>query len=649
MQTKRLLTAALLFTSTLLSASLQTDSLMLHTIPSINNPRISSPISENYINDSAIYLNEDWKRFQKINSSDDTFYDNLRKAAERRQTTKWLHELLVKDHRTDTIQVPDTEPQRSESQFEKHEGKIIREIKFRTVNLFAASIDEPHYSPGRLERIGMLLHFNTNNKILKNNLLFKTGDKIDPFILSDTERLLRQLSYLEDARIYVFENAFNPEYADIIVVTKDRWSHGLDMDLSEIDAGRIDFFDRNVLGLGQELKVNLLFDGREERVFGYNTELKINNIGRNFVQTGISYLNAFDNNIFHINSGRDFLTPSMKYAGGIEFTSAGLVDDYNFPDTSFINQKLEYHESDYWFGRSFLLSGKKDEKYLRNNIYITSRFNRSLFFERPGIDKNIRYDYHNRNLYLFNLSFTRMGFLKSKYIYGFGPTEDIPVGTKVKTTIGYEDNQFYSRTYAGFDISYSNFFNNIAYLRNSISAGSFINEGVREQGVIKFETSGFSNLLDINSFYLRQFFSLNFTKGIKRFEDELISISNRNGIRGLRSDMLKGTQKLTLQMETMLYAKNNWYGFKYALYSMADLGWIGQGDSMVINESFYSGFGLGLRVRNEHIVLPTIQFRFAWFPRVPESASTKLLYILTERKHVFDEYKVTAPAILPYR
>jgi hypothetical protein len=76
---------------------------------------------------------------------------------------------------------------------------------------------------------------------------------------------------------------------------------------------------------------------------------------------------------------------------------------------------------------------------------------------------------------------------------------------------------------------------------------------------------------------MRQFFHLNFTRGFARFEDELINISNIYGIRGLRSERLTGTRKLILQAETMFYSKRNWYGFRYAFYSMVDMGWIGTG------------------------------------------------------------------------
>ncbi len=633
-----------------LSAYLTTDSLTLYTLSPIKTPNLSynltqetgiSSIVNSHI--TSIYSNQ---RNPSAHSS--LFIENIRNAAQRSYVTRKLLELMVKE--PEMIRLTEIQAQRSESQFVAHKGKIIREISFRTTDVFAPRIDAPrHYSPGKLKNIGMLLNFTTKEKIIQNNLLFKPGDNIDPFLLADNERILRQLSYIEDARIYVYQDDLNQEYADIVVVTKDRWSWGFDMDMSEIDEGNIEFYNKNVFGLGQEFHANLLFDGSENRIFGYQNGIKINNIAGTFINTGMNYSDAFDNKLLHIQISRNFITPSIKYAGGFKFTSSDMVDNFNFPDTSFMNQKLAFHEYDYWFGRSFLINKESDDMHTRRNFYITSRFNRNIFFERPDITETSRYVFHNKNLFLLSLSYTKLGYLKSSYIYGFGPTEDIPVGSKVETNIGYENNQFFPRLYAGFSFTHSRYMERLAYLKNKISMGGFINDGVREQGVLKLESSGFSRLMNLESFFLRQFFSVNFTRGIERFDDELISISNRNGVRGLTSEQLKGSQKLILQMETMLYAKKNWHGFKYAFYSMADLGWIGSGNNFVLKEDFYSGFGLGIRLRNEHLVFPTLQLRLAWFPRIPESASAKLFYIMSERSQIFNEFNVTSPDILPYR
>jgi hypothetical protein len=574
------------------------------------------------------------------------FYRNLRDVAHQRYITRLLHELLVVKQVSYKQQI--TDPRASVDDFESSEGLTIRNISFNTVSLFAPSIDDPLYhSPDRLERMGSILHLNTRRSVIRKNLLFREGDVIEPLLLSDNERIIRQLPYIEDARIYVFKDRLDGDYADVIVVTKDRWSKGFDLDMVEIDEGRIEVFDRNIIGYGHELQAGLIFDGGENNLFGYDTRIKINNIRGRFVNAGISYKNAFSNELLNLEAGRHFLTPSMKYAGGMRFTSARLFDNFTFPDTSFINQSLNYEEYDFWFGRSVLLSS--DTKGSRTNLYLTASYNRHVFFERPEIAKNIRHIFHNRNLFLADFTFAQVSYLKSNYIYGFGPTEDIPTGLILKTTAGYENNQFFPRWYSGFSFTGSRYFPRLAYISSTVAYGGFINEGVREQGVFNINSSGFTDLLSLGSFYLRQFFTAGFTSGINRFEDELVTISNRYGIRGLRSNELTGTQKLTFQTETMLYARKNWYGFRYAFYTMADMGWIGQNGRSVFRNSLYTGFGIGVRVRNEHLNFPTLQMRFAYYPRIPEPSSYNLFYLIAERRRQLDDFVIRAPEILPYR
>jgi hypothetical protein len=641
--------AIIFFFSTSLPAQLQPDSMVFHALNSIGPPRVYSL----YEKPNDIYSTASHDALARHNHQGNfsgqtvVFYNNLYEAAQRTYITRWLHKMLVRE--PGQVRLPATVSLHRESEFANFKGKTIRDINFNSVSLFARDIDAPWYGQlSRLERIGKSLHVNTNERIIRNNLLFGNGDIVDPFLLADNERLLRQLPYIEDARIYVIEDEVNPDIADIYVITKDRWSRGFDMDMSEIDEGHIELYDKNILGLGQEVQANLLFDAGSEQLFGYQTLLKLNNLAGTFIQGGVNYLNGFDHNRFNIHGERRFLTPSIKYAGGIQFSSESLTGNFIYPDTTFLNQRLSYHGYDYWFGRSIQLP-ERNNFYNRRNIYLTSRFNRNVFFDRPEVAETARYEFHNRNLYIVSMAYTRVGYLLSKYIYGFGPTEDIPIGSKLETTFGYEDNQFYPRWYAGLAITQSSYLNNTAYLKNSISLGGFNNSGNWEQGMISFETSGFSSLFDLGNMFLRQFFTLEFTRGIRRFDDETISISHRHGIRGLRSDKLKGIQKFNMQLETMLYARNSWYGFRYAFYTLVDLGWIGPGEKFVLSENFYSGFGLGLRVRNEHLVLPTLQMRLAWFPRVPESATANWFYIMSEQRRLFDEYRVNAPDILPFR
>jgi hypothetical protein len=627
----------------------ENDTLSFYTLRQVKKPVVHSmnggrPVNDSLADMDVVNNNSEGpgNGFKKANH--EAFYRNLERAASRTSLTRKIYELMTKDPASEYR--PSDNPYRAESVFAGFEGKIIRNIDFRTVNLFAPAIDDYSYvSTGVIERTKSLLHFGTSEKIILNNLLFSPGEPLDPFTIADNERILRQLPYIEDARIYVYENAIDPDYVDVVIFTKDRLSFGFDLDLSDIDRGGVEFYNKSILGLGQAVSTNLLFNAAESSPLGFASSVRLRNIGRTFLETDIDYHDAFSNRIVRLSSGRRFVTPTMKYAGGFDFTTSRLRGEYLFHDTTFFDQPLDFNEYDAWFGRSFILQGDGG----RRNFYLTARYNRSVFFARPEVSEKLRYDFHNKDIILLGLAYTRQEYRKGNYIHGFGPTEDIPLGTALKGVAGYELNEFSTRWYGGADISHANYFNRFAYMHNRISLGSFINNGSFEQGVLNIESSGFSALFTVKGFYLRQFFSVNYLRGLSRFGDEFISLSNREGIRGLRSEMLRGRNKLAIQTETMLYSPRNWYGFRYAIFTMADLGWINPGNGRVLNESFYSGFGIGLRVRNEHLVFPTLNFRVAWFPRIPDSASVNLLYIMSERSRIFSEFNVNAPSVIQYR
>ncbi len=87
-------------------------------------------------------------------------------------------------------------------------------------------------------------HFNTNENIIRKNLLFSEGDTISPLILSDNERILRQLPYIDDARIIVVP--VSDDEADIVVYTKDVYSLGGSFTYNGLKKGNVSVFDKNI-------------------------------------------------------------------------------------------------------------------------------------------------------------------------------------------------------------------------------------------------------------------------------------------------------------------------------------------------------------------------------------------------------------------
>jgi len=87
--------------------------------------------------------------------------------------------------------------------FIKYAGKTIRHIYIRNVGFEGDVKDTTKVNGGFGVKLGNALHKNTRQKIIANNLLFKEGDKLNPYMLTDNERYLRDLDYIQDALIIV--------------------------------------------------------------------------------------------------------------------------------------------------------------------------------------------------------------------------------------------------------------------------------------------------------------------------------------------------------------------------------------------------------------------------------------------------------------
>jgi hypothetical protein len=105
-------------------------------------------------------------------------------------------------------------------------------------------------------RIANALHVRTKRSFIQRELLFGVGDCYDPFLLSETERLLRGYGFL--GQVDVFAVAQPDSTYHVVINTRDVWSTHVDMRLGfdhglELEGFRIR--ESNLLGTGQEIGV----------------------------------------------------------------------------------------------------------------------------------------------------------------------------------------------------------------------------------------------------------------------------------------------------------------------------------------------------------------------------------------------------------
>ncbi|MEM9857610.1 MAG: hypothetical protein AAF843_09645 [Bacteroidota bacterium] len=572
------------------------------------------------------------------------FYVKLKNSFYKRKFTKELYDLLFKDPEKNSQPRKSTKPENNS--LEQFEGQRIVRISIKKLEIFGTSInDTTKRSDKWAIRAGNKFHSYTRGRVVRNNLFFQEGDRVDQDLITDSERIIRGLPFVRDSRIYLKPTA-TPGEVEAIVVVKDLWSISFDGGFSGLDDWDVALTERNFLGLGHELRNELDYDERNNPTWGYNGTYRINSIKNTFITTDFNFASSDPLDRIRFRVFREFITPETKFAGGIQLLKQRELIQRITPE-EIIEFDSEFNNQDFWLGRSYLV---KQEGEKRGNLQIAGRYSRTRFLQRPEIvNETTNQFFRDTDLYLMSVGYSTRSYEKSSLILGFGRTEDIPEGVLYEATFGREYNEFDERNYLGFKVAFGKYLGRFGYLRPQLSFGGFDREGRFEQGMINVRATYFSNLYRFRRTNFRQFFTFDFTRGIRRFDDEFITINDTDGVRGLNNVFLRGTNRLNLQSETVAFTPLYLLGFRMAVYGFIDLALVNDVNKQLFDNTLYQGYGLGFRFRNENLTFNTFQIRLAWYPNVPMDVSNFDFDLSGATNLRIEDFRVVEPNTLNFR
>ncbi|NOZ45574.1 MAG: hypothetical protein GXO79_02210, partial [Chlorobi bacterium] len=212
----------------------------------------------------------------------------------------------------------------SEIPFSKYKGYPIKTISIKKLQVFGPSVYDTNITIQKwyIKKANQL-HINTRTIILKKSLLFKEGQQLNPIDISESERIIRSLPYIRDVKIYVKPDETG-NYVDIIVITQDLWTLGVEVEMTNINSAVIDVFNKNIAGLGHQQTNTIYYNYKDNNYNGYNGYYKIKNQFGAFINTELNYYNRYQNEKIRLNISRGFYTPQIKYAGGFTIMQNGL-------------------------------------------------------------------------------------------------------------------------------------------------------------------------------------------------------------------------------------------------------------------------------------------------------------------------------------
>jgi len=551
-------------------------------------------------------------------------YKKLKHFAYKRKLTRWIYDATFKDPEPrEYPTLPASHEKKNVNPYLKYRNKLIRQINVTVYDPFGRSVTDtlPRHT-NSVERFGNRVHTTTQRFVIINRLLFKRNDTVNALAISETERILRQSPFINDARIVIVELK-NKDSVDVNVIVQDKWPITVPFLITDI-SGHARLRNQNLFGWGQQFEQYVGW--RKPDRFDYNGAYTIANLDNSYISARADYNTNFTGTTMNLGFNRGFFSPLSKWAGGINQNRSWRYYNYIQPEDSAIKRiNINTYTYDVWAGRSFKLSDEKTFFNQSTNILGGLRYYNTLYTDRLAKSIDTTHIFQNTTAFVGNVGIAIQHYYKEKYVYRFGATEDVPEGLIVQFIYGALKKEYTKlRYYTGFEIARAKHFD-FGYLSATFSQGIFFNRFVSNDITTNLKLYYFSDLLKKGNWFFRQFFNYNLVHGANKISGETLSISP-DELYGLNGTTLTGNTKMTLTSETVGYLPYDLIGFKFAPIIMAGIGMLGDPEHKIMKSRLYQSYSLGVMVRNENLLSSTFQVSFGVYPYFPASGGTAWKY-----------------------
>lgn len=566
------------------------------------------------INNNSIGDSVD-KNYYKIDST-------LLNVAKKSKVTYWLFSNIYEMPSNDKIIKNDEVILVPKDITYKYQGKIIRKIVVKSLAPFGTDVEDTLIKRrGELADIGNAISFSTRSWVIRNLLLFKTGEQLDALSLRESERLLRTQDYIRDARIFIpSQSKLTNDSVDIIVVVQERFALNASFRTST-SRGEIQLYQNNFFGTGNKIRQGGKLDYNNINLSSYNGEFKNVNLFKTYIDASLFY----DVNPVRKTQGllidRTFFSPLTKWAGSLSRVMTQERSYYDQLSNKQIPVNIRYNTTDIWLGRSIPLSSGNDEAFRSSSLVIAGRFSNTRFIQRDTTNLAPIINLNNKIFYLGSIGFSSRRYYKDRKLFRFGNTEDIPEGRSFSFVGGFLDEGNVPFYYTGIKFSSGQHIESLGYLAGSIEYGTFYSNYIAQRGVLTIDGSYFSDLWKLQSKWsMRQFIYAKMTNGLNREANELVNLNGRSndGLYGFQSNLVGGRNKFILKFESIIYTPYNYAGTNIAAIVFAGFGMVSNPIASYVSEgTIYQAYGLGFLIRKENLVVNTIRLSIGFYPNIP--------------------------------
>jgi len=432
-------------------------------------------------------------------------------------------------------------------------------------------------------RAANTLHPITKDKVIRRRILFKEGDVLDMELITETERILRNLLYLEGARITIDTSETG---VDITIYTHDAWSFlivgdfGTGGGLTTVGLGIEEY---NLLGLGKHYLVynewtsdignTWLFVYDDQQLFGSQWQAYFD------YETG-----PVSNNFLFVLQ-RPYFSSDSPWDFGGSYSNIDQID--RLFDNGIETSRLQYLEQSF-------------------DIDVERRFGKR--YQKFGV--SLGYDYKDRqfkeiegqthaplpqdeliNRLSLDLSKEKLKFTEDIRIKKMVVTEDIRLGPKFGIGLSktgffgskgvdrweyyfaYDQNwQFGKSTYFGLTAAYTT-----KQTRDEIYSASLeFYSRLAKNHTLAFQMSGaYSDNLESGSQFL---------------------LGGESGLRGYPARFIGGDVYFLSNIEDRIFTGFQFLGMELGGVAFFDVGYVWKIDAPVIFSDLLPSVGIGIRI-----------------------------------------------------
>jgi hypothetical protein len=505
-------------------------------------------------------------------------------------------------------------------------GARIGEVFVYNENIF--DLEDPQENK-QLYRLANQLHIRTQPQVIRQQLLFKSGDPYSQRLIDESARILRSARYLYDASIRPL--SFKDGRVDIAVTTRDVWTLNPGLSFSRKGGENtlgVELEELNLLGTGTDLELSHISGVDRDSTM---IEYKDRHVFDSWVRLRAAYADLSDGSFKALEVERPFYSLDSRWTAGVF-----LADDEHIEPLYDLGKVVDEFASHRKYATAFWgwSNGLRNGWVRRWRAGAT--YDENQFSELPGSIPPALVPENRKLIYPWvGFELVQDDFDKFRNHDQIGRTEDFHLGTRLSAQVGYADQAY------GADRS--------AWV---FSAWASHGSGSRDRSALllstalkgRLEGSELRNtVLDgAVRYYVRQserrlfFTTLEASVGHALDLDTQVLLGGDNGLRGYPLRYQGGEARALLTVEQRYFT--NWYPFRLFRVGGAAFFDMGRtwGESPVSTPSrgLLKDVGIGLRFGNSRSGLGNIIHVDLAFPLDGDS-SIEDVQILLETKERF--------------